>query len=344
MTTSTTLAAPISSANRSGTMRAMVYHRYGPPQVVREAVVPKPSPSAGEVLIRIHATTVTTSDWRARSMTVPHGFGLFGRFAFGLFRPRRPILGTELAGIVEAVGPNVTRFKAGDEVVAFTGGSYGCHAEYRTMREDGLIARKPANLSFEAAASLCFGGTTALRFLRDKGKIKAGDDVLVVGASGGVGTAAVQIAKHFGASVTGVCSGANAEVVRSIGADRVIDYRAEDFTKTGDTYDIILDTTGTASFARCDAILRPGGRLLLVLGSFSQTIGVGRPAKRTSKKMIAGVATPTQDDIRFLAGLAAKGELRPVIDRIYPLADAVDAHAHVDAGHKRGNVVLSVVA
>ncbi len=184
-------------------MEAIVYHRYGAPDVVALAEVPTPRPTDREVLIRIHATTVTTGDFRARSLTMPAGFGLLGRLAFGVFGPRKPILGTELAGEIEAVGKAVTRFTAGDQVFAFAGASYGCHAEYRTMAEDGLIARKPTNLSFEAAAALSFGGTTALGFLKGKGGIRRGDAVLIVGASGGVGTAAVQIAKHFGAAVTG---------------------------------------------------------------------------------------------------------------------------------------------
>jgi NADPH:quinone reductase-like Zn-dependent oxidoreductase len=197
-------------------LKAIVYTKYGPPNVVALAEAPKPAPNDREVLIRIHATTVTTGDWRARSLNMPDGFGLFGRLFFGVFGPRKPILGTELAGEVEAVGHTVTRFKVGDQVFAFTGASYGCHAEHRTIGEDGLIALKPANLSFEEAATLSFGGTTALNFLRDKGGIKRGESVVIVGASGGVGTAAVQIAKHFGAEVTGVCSTTNLDLVRSI--------------------------------------------------------------------------------------------------------------------------------
>ena len=193
-------------------MKAIVYSQYGSPDVVSLKEVPKPVPQAREVLIRIHATTVTTGDWRARSLQLPAGFGFMGRLVFGVFGPRQPILGQELAGVIEAVGKDVTRFNAGDEVFAFTGASFGCHAEYRTLSEDGLIARKPPNLSFEEAAALSFGGTTALSFLRDKAGIKHGDRVLIVGAAGGVGSAAVQIAKHFGADVTGVCSTANVEL------------------------------------------------------------------------------------------------------------------------------------
>jgi len=228
-------------------MQAVVYHRYRPPGVVTLSDVPKPVPAPNEVLIRIHATTVSTGDWRARSLQMPPGFGLLGRLVFGLLGPRQPILGTELSGIIEAVGSSVTKFKAGDEVFAFPGEAYGCHAEYRTMGEDGPIALKPASLSHPEAASLSFGGITALGFLRDKGGIKSGDKVLVVGASGAVGSAAVQLARHFGATVTGVCSAGNSELVRSLGAVRVIDYRTVDFATSGETWDIILDTTGTVT-------------------------------------------------------------------------------------------------
>jgi NADPH:quinone reductase-like Zn-dependent oxidoreductase len=235
----------------------------------------------------------------------------------------------------------VTRFKVGDEVFAFTGASFGCHAEYRTLPEVGLIALKPASVSFEQAASLSFGGTTALSNLRKAG-IRAGESVLVVGASGGVGTAAVQLAKHFGARVTGVCSTANLGLVRSIGADKVIDYTQEDFSKGDETYDIILDTTGTAPFARVDRVLKPGGRLVVVLGSLGQAIGIGRPSKKSGKTVISGLPTVTVEDMQLLARLAETGEIKPVIDRCYPLALAAEAHALVDGGHKRGSVVLSV--
>lgn len=323
-------------------MKAIVYHRYGGPNVVALAEVAKPVPKDNEVLIRIHATTVTTGDWRARSLEMPAGFNLLGRLVFGVFGPRKPILGTELAGVIEAVGTAVRRFKRGDQVFAFAGGAFGCHAEYRTMLEDGMIALKPGNLSFEQAAALSFGGTTALSFLQGKAAIKAGDNVLVVGASGGVGTAAVQLAKHFGATVTGVCSTANLELVRSIGADKVIDYAKQDFAKLGETYDIILDTTGTASFVRCEPVLKPGGRLLVVLASLAESAGMNAPSKASGKKLIAGVAKERLEDLRLLATLAESGAYRPVIDRSYPLADAAEAHAYVDTGRKRGNVVLSV--
>jgi NADPH:quinone reductase-like Zn-dependent oxidoreductase len=325
-------------------MKAMTYSKYGGPNVVTLAEVPKPSPKPNEVLIRILATTVTSGDWRARSLRMPPGFGLLGRLVFGLTGPRQPILGTELAGIVETVGKAVSRFKPGDEVIAFPGGRFGSHAEYRTMPEDGMIAPKPANLTFEEAASLSFGSTTALPFLRDKARIKRGDQVLVVGASGAVGTAAVQIAKHFGAVVTAVTSTSNVKLVASIGADRVIDYTQVDFTTTGETWDIIVDTTGTVSFSRGANSLKPGGRLIAVLGTLAQLLGIGRPSNASGKQVISGVAPATPENLRYIAKLASSGELKPVIDRIYRLEDAVEAHTYVDTGRKRGSVVLSVAA
>lgn len=323
-------------------MKAMTYRRYGGPEVVTLSVVPKPSPRPNEILIRILATTVNSGDWRARSLKLPAGFGLLGRLVFGITRPRQPILGAELAGIVEASGSKVTRFRPGDEVIAFPGGSFGSHAEFRCMPEDGMVVRKPANLTFMEAAALSFGSTTALPFLRDKARVKRGDKVLVVGASGAVGSAAVQIDRHFGADVTAVTSTGNVELVRSIGAARVIDYTQTDFATTGQTWDIILDTTATVPFARCAASLKPGGRLVVVNGTFGQALGFGRPPRASGKQMITGVAPLSPDDLREIANLASTGKLKPVIDRIFRLEDAAKAHAYVDTGRKRGSVVLTV--
>ena len=323
-------------------MHAIVYHRYGGPDVVHLAELPKPVPRDNEVLIRIHASTVSSADWRARTLDLPGGFGFMGRPVFGFFGPRQPILGGELAGVVEAVGRAVTRFSVGDAVFAFTGAKFGCHAEYRALPEDALIARKPANLSFEEAASLSFGGTTALSFLRDKAGVRPGDKVLVIGASGSVGAAAVQLARHFGAEVTGVCSAANLKLVRSLGADRVIDYSREDFVRSGDSWDIILNCNGAVSFAEVEAALKPGGRLVLVLGSFAQAVGLERPRKGSEKHLVSSIAQVTVEDMQLLAQLAQSGTLKPVIDRVYPLADAAEAHAYVATGRKRGNVVLAI--
>lgn len=324
-------------------MKAAVYRTYGSPDVVEIETVEKPAPKDDDVLIRIRAATVTTGDWRARSLTTPAGFGPIARLVFGIFRPRRPILGSELAGEIEAVGKNVTKFKIGDEVVAYPGIGLGCHAEYRTMPQDGRIVQKPANLRFDEAAAMCFAGVTALYFLRDRTQIRSGEKVLVVGASGALGSAAVQLAKHFGAEVTGVCSGANVELVKSIGADRAIDYTREDFARSGETYDIIFDATGTASFQNCGHALRPGGRLLLVAASLWQLLDAVWP-KPDGKKVLAGPAKETVEHLLVLKELAEAGKFKPVIDRAYPLDQIVAAHARVDSGRKRGSVVVIVSA
>jgi NADPH:quinone reductase-like Zn-dependent oxidoreductase len=328
-------------------VKAYTYDRFGPPEVLTLSEVPKPVPGDHEVLVRIHATTVTAGDWRVRSLEVPKGFGLLSRLALGFSRPRQPILGTELSGRIEATGEAVTRFQVGDEVFGFTGTHMGCHAEYRCLPEEGhgrkdeAVALKPASLGFEEAAALSFGGTTALSFFR-KAKLQRGEKVLVVGASGGVGTAAVQLARHFGARVTGVCSTVNLELVRSIGAEQVIDYTKEDFTRSGERYDIIVDTAGTAPFARCEGSLAEGGRLLVVLGSLPEMLRAPWVSLTTTKKVIGGVASWDVEDLRHLATLAEAGQFRPVIDRRYRFEEMVEAHRHVDAGHKRGNVVVTV--
>ncbi|MGH2727592.1 MAG: NAD(P)-dependent alcohol dehydrogenase, partial [Actinomycetota bacterium] len=287
------------------------------------------------------ATTVSAGDMRLRSAKVPRGFGLFVRLAFGITRPRRPILGWELAGVVEEIGRSVTRFAVGDKVFATRGTRMGAHAEYVAAREDKAIAPRPANLSFAEAAALSFGGTTALVFLRDRGKIRPGERVLVNGASGAVGTAAVQLAKHFGAHVTGVCSAPNAELVQSIGADRVIDYAKEDFTKAGETFDVILDAVGNAPFERCKNALSDGGRLLLVVADLPQTLGALARRSRSGRTVLAGPVPERVADLMTLKELAEAGVYKPVIDRIYPFERIVEAHSLVDSGHKRGNVVIS---
>jgi NADPH:quinone reductase-like Zn-dependent oxidoreductase len=325
-------------------MKALVYQRYGAPSVIEIAKVERPTPRRDEVLIRVVASTVSAADWRARSLQMPPGFGLLGRLFFGVFGPRKKVLGTELSGVVEAVGSAVKRFKAGDEVFAFTGASYGCHSEWRVLPENGMVVTKPANLSFEQAAALSFGGTTALCFLRDMGGLERGDKVLVVGASGAIGSAAVQIAKYFGAEVTGVCSTSNLEVVRSLGADHVIDYTQQDFARNGERYDLILETTGSAPFARCAGSLTDHGRLLVVLGSFAQALGLERPPRGSGKKVIASLPRVTRAHLELLAELARAGRYQPLIDSIHPMTEAALAHARVDSGRKRGNVVLRIAS
>lgn len=322
-------------------MKAIVYERYGSPDVLKVKEVEKPTPKDNEVLIKTHATTVTSGDWRVRSLNVPVGFGLISRLFFGILRPRQPILGTELAGEIKAVGKDVRKFKVGDQVFAFSGARMGCHAEYKCMPEDGAVALKPPNLTYEEAAALSFGGTTALDFFR-RGKLQSGERVLVNGASGGVGTAAVQLAKHFGADVTGVCSTANVELVRSLGATHVIDYTKEDFTRNGETYDVIMDTVGTAPFSRSKGSLKEGGRLLLVVAGLPAMLQIPWVSITSSKKIIAGPTAERADDLRFLAELAEAGEFRPVIDRRYPSEQIAEAHRYVDSGRKKGNVIITL--
>ncbi|MEA5421943.1 NAD(P)-dependent alcohol dehydrogenase [Synechococcus sp. CCY9202] len=320
-------------------MKAFTYNHYGPPEVLHLQEVDKPTPKPNEILIRIHATTVSSGDWRMRSLEVPAGFGLIIRLVAGIRRPRQPILGTELAGVVEAVGGEVSLFKVGDPVVGFSDTALGCHAEYRCLPEDGAVAAKPSTLSFEEAAALCFGGTTALDFLR-RAKLQPGERVLINGASGSVGTAAVQLARHIGAEVTGVCSTANLDLVRSLGATHVIDYTQQDFTQNGNRYDVIMDAVGTAPFKRCRRSLKPGGRLLLLVADLPAMLLSGWQSLISGRRVIAGPATVRPEDVATLADLAETGAYRPVMDRCYPFEQMVAAHRYVDTGRKRGNVVV----
>jgi NADPH:quinone reductase-like Zn-dependent oxidoreductase len=274
---------------------------------------------------------------------MPPGFGPFGRLAFGLTKPRQPILGTELSGVVAAVGAGVTTWKVGDEVIAFPDVKFGSHAEYRTMPADGLVVRKPANLSFEQAAALSFGGMTMLGFYR-RGALKAGERVLVNGASGAVGSAAVQLARALGAEVTGVCSTANVELVRSLGAQHVIDYSREDLAASGKTYDVIVDTAGNANYGRAKGLLGKGGRLLVILGGFADLVLSPVAGMRRGHKIIAGPSIARLEELRRLAELAGAGEYTPVIDQVFPLEQIVDAHRRVETGRKRGSVVVTMGA
>jgi NADPH:quinone reductase-like Zn-dependent oxidoreductase len=327
----------VSQLEPEQTMQAWICRRYGGPEVLALEERPTPSPKANEVLVRVHATTVSSGDVRVRALNLPRGFGLVGRLALGITRPRHPVLGTDLAGTVEAIGRHVTAYKAGDAVIGFPGGAMGCHAQYRVMRADKPIAPRPRNLSFEEAASLLFGGMTALHFLR-KAKLVAGERILVIGASGAVGTAMVQLANHLGAEVTGVTSGRNVDLVRSLGAGAVIDYTKGHFTDTGDTYDVIADTVGASSFYRCHPILNEGGRYLAIASDLMGMLA--RP--RGTKRSIGGPASERPEYISEIARLAEAGVLRPVVDAVYRFRQLVQAHEHVDTGRKRGNVVVTV--
>ncbi len=324
-------------------MKAAIYERYGPPEVVSIRDVASPSPRPGEVLIKVRATTVSTGDWRARSLEMPPGFGPFARLAFGTIRPRQPILGTELAGVIDAIGDGVTAFNVGDEVFAFLDAKMGAHAEYRCIAANGLVAHKPKNLSFEQAGALSFGGMTMMNFFR-RAALARGERVLVNGASGSVGSAAVQLARHFGADVTGVCSNVNVELVRAIGAHHVIDYTAEDFAGNGETYDVIVDTVGNAAYPRAKRSLAKGGRLLGVLGSFGALLRAPLAGKARGHRVINGPALARVDDFHRLAAIAAQGAFTPVIDHVFPLEQIIDAHHRVETGRKRGSVVVTITA
>lgn len=318
-------------------MKAWTCRRYGGPEVLALEDRPKPEAKDDEVLIRIHATTVSSGDMRVRSLKLPRGLGLIGRILFGITGPRQPILGTELAGTIEAAGSNATDWKVGDAVIAFPGGSMGCHAGYRVLAANGPIAHKPASLSFEDAAGLCFGGSTAMHFLRKAGA-RAGETILVIGGSGAVGSAMVQLAAHLGAKVTGVTSTRNVELVQSLGAEAVIDYTKADFAAIGETFDIIADTVGASSFARCRSLLNENGRYLAVSGGLMDML----PWRAGTKRSIAGPAAERPEDVGELSRLAAAGVLKPVIDKVYSFSQMPDAHAHVDTGRKRGSVVVSI--
>lgn len=320
-------------------MQAVIYERYGSPDVLQVREIAQPAPKNDEVLIRVRATTVTSADCRLRSLSMPRGFGLISRLVLGITRPRQRVLGVELAGEIVAVGRGVSKFKLGDEVFAISGASLGCYAEYKCLSEDAAIALKPTALTFAEAATLAFAGTTALDFLR-RGQLQRGERVLINGASGAVGTAAVQLAKYFGAEVTAVCSAANGELVRSLGADHVIDYTAEDFTRNGETYDVIVDTVGTAPFSRSKGSLSERGRLLLVLAGLADMLMIPWVSMSGSRRVIAGPAAERAEDLHLLARLVQEGHFRPVIDRCYPFERIAEAHRYVDSGRKRGNVAV----
>ena len=317
-------------------MKAAVCTQFGPPEVLRLKEVEKPTPKNNEVLIRVYATSVTAGDCNARGFVfIPPGLGPLARLMIGIRKPKKSILGADLAGEVEAVGKDVS----------IDGNGLGAYAEYKCMSEAGALAIKPANMTHEEAVAIPFGALTALYFLRDKGNIQSGQKVLINGASGSVGTAAVQLAKYFGAEVTGVCSTANLELVKSLGADKVIDYTQEDFTTSGETYDLILDpVVGKTSFSRCKNSLKHNGRYLAVAGGLRELIQMLWTSMIGSKKVIfgGGTACERKESLVFLKELIEAGKIKAVIDRSYPLGQMVEAHRYVDKGHKKGNVVVTV--
>lgn len=321
-------------------MKAIVYTDYGSPDVLQLKEVAKPTPKDNELLIRIEATTVTAVD-----STFREGSSLSGRFYTGLKRPKRPVLGSTLAGEVEAVGKDVTLFKKGDQVFGATA-NFGTHAEYICLPEDGALAHKPASITYEEAVATN-AVLTALPFLRDTGQIQSGQKVLINGASGSVGSYAVQLAKQAGAEVTGVCSTEKMEFVKSLGADRVIDYKREDFTNRGETYDIIFDAAGKSSYGRCKHALKENGVYLSTVLSpriVLDVIWTSIVGSKKAKITFAGLrpASEQAQDLRFLTELIEAGQLRSLIDRCYPLAQTAEAHRYIETGRKKGSVVITV--
>ena len=328
-------------------MKAIVCTKYGSPDVLQLKEVEKPTPKDNEVLVKVYATTVTATDCEMRRFNkFPLWLWLPVRIAIGITGPRKKILGHELSGEIESVGKDVKLFKEGDQVFAATGHSYGAHAEYVCLPEDGVLAIKPVSMTYEEAAAVPVGGLTALHFLR-KGNIQSGQKVLVYGASGSNGTFAVQLAKYFGAEVTGVCSPTNLELVKSLGAKKVIDYTREDFAKTGLTYDIIFDAVAKSSFSRCKSSLKLGGIYLTTIPSLGVMLQMLWTSKFGQKKAIFAASgfAPSSDmanNLIFLKELIEAGKIKPVIDRRYPLEQIAEAHRYVEGGHKKGNVVISL--
>jgi len=324
-------------------MKAVVYKKYGSPAVLELCELEKPTPKDNEILIKVHATTVTVADVRSRSFTVPPSFWLPARLTLGITGPKIKILGAELAGEVELIGTDVKQFKKGDRVFAATVGTFGAYAEYRCLPEDAVVSIKPSNINYEEAAAMPVGARTALHYLR-KANLQLGQKVLVYGASGSVGTYAVQLAKYFGAEVTAVCSTKNLELMKSLGADKVIDYTVEDFSTQGETYDVIFVAVDKCSFSACMKSLKKEGVYLNVTAP-SPSVQMLWAKMTTGKKLILGENAPEKaEDLAFIKELTEAGKLKPVIDRNYPLEQIAAAHKYVDQGHKVGNVVITIAA
>jgi 2-desacetyl-2-hydroxyethyl bacteriochlorophyllide A dehydrogenase len=323
-------------------MKAIVWTKYGPPDGLQLKEVEKPTPKDNEVLVKVYATTVTAGDCEMRSLKLPIWLRLPMRLYNGLRKPKKvTILGQELAGEIESLGKDVKLFKKGDQVFAATDFSFGAYAEYNCLPEDGMLALKPDNMTYEEAAAVPVGGLNALHFLR-KGNIQSGQKVLINGAGGSIGTIAIQLAKHFGAEVTAVDSTKKLDMLRSIGTDHVIDYTQEDFTKSGETYDVIFDVVGKASFPGSLRSLKKNGIYLLGNPTLSRSVRGRWTSMISSKKVIAGTADYKTEDLIFLKELIEEGKIKSVIDKSYPLEQMAEAHRYVETGQKKGNVVIIV--
>jgi len=330
-------------------MKAIVYTKYGPPDVLQLKEIEKPTPKDNEVLIKVYATPVNFGDITARNFrkisprkfSMPLPLWLPTRIMFGFRKPRKKILGSEFGGGIESVGKEVKRFKEGDQVFGYRSMRMGANAEYLCMPEDGLVELKPANMTYEEAATVPYGALTALSLLR-KVNIQSGQKVLINGASGGIGTGAVQLAKYYGAEVTGVCSTPRLELVKSLGADKVIDYTKEDFTQTGETYDLIFDILGKNSFSRCKSSLKQNGRYLLASFKMRQLFQMLWTKIIGNKRVICALALEKADDLNFIKGLVEAAKIKSVIDRTYPLAQTAEAHRYIESGQKKGHVVITL--
>ncbi|MCG7346181.1 NAD(P)-dependent alcohol dehydrogenase [Sporosarcina sp. ACRSL] len=322
-------------------MKAIVYTKYGPPDVLQLREVEKPIPKENEILVKVKATTVTVADIRSRSFTVPKAFWLPARITLGFRGPKKQILGMELAGVVESVGKDVKRFKEGDQVFAASLSDFGAYAEYKCLPEDGPLSIKPSTITHAEAAAIPIGARTALFFLR-KANIQNGQKVLVYGASGSVGSYAVQIAKYFGAHVTGVCSTTNLDLVKSLGADKVIDYTEEDFSTTDETYDVIFEAVNKSSFSACLKVLKKGGTYINITEPLPSPQMLWTTLTSGKKLVLSRNAPETSETLDFLKELVETGKVKVVIDRYYEFDEIVEAHQYVEKGHKRGNVVIHV--
>lgn len=321
-------------------MRAVICRRYGPPSVLEIQDIPMPEPRNNEILVKIYARTVSSGDCRLRGLSVPRGMGFLVRLAVGIKGPRNPVLGADLAGEVVALGKDVSRFKVGDRVFAMNGFSMGGYADYKCLAEDAAVAHIPEALSFEEAAAIPFGGTTAWDFVVRKAGLRSGEKFLINGASGAVGIAAVQIGKLQDAHVTGVCSSKNNELLESLGADEVIDYTRVDFRENKKTYDLILDTVGNLDLASCGSSLNKGGRLILLTAGLPEMLKAPLQSALSDKRVIVGTAGEKAEDLALLADFAAKGKYRGIVDKRFTLEEIVEAHSYVEMGRKRGAVIV----